>query len=113
MIVPIPYVLMGIGGLTAAVSIPLVMRWIPMNMLYGVRIKKAFVSDRNWYGINAYGGKLLLVYGLCLSAFGWITMDWAPPPTSLWSPVYLGIPLLIIFPIMKLIYNHVKKYPDR
>ena len=83
MIVPIPYVHCGIGLVTALLSVPLVLRKIPMNHAYGIRIRKAFVSESNWYEINAYGGKLLLVFGLFLLAFGWLGQDFAPPPTSI------------------------------
>src|SRR2546427_9177847 len=47
----------GVGLSTAGLAIPLVIRKVPMNRVYGVRIAKAFASDRDWYEINAYGGE--------------------------------------------------------
>ena len=64
MAIPIPYVHGGIGILTVLLSIPLILRIVPMNRVYGIRIRKAFISPHNWYAINAYGGKLLLAFGL-------------------------------------------------
>jgi hypothetical protein len=46
------------------VSIPLVMNKIKMNSFYGVRIPKAFLSEENWYKINAYGGKQLIIWSI-------------------------------------------------
>ncbi len=113
MIVPIPYVHCGIGLVTALLSIPLILRKVPMNHAYGIRIRKAFVSESNWYEINAYGGKLLLVFGLFLLAIGWLGQDFAPPPTSIWAPVFMVLPLLAIVPVIALIKAFAGSRPDR
>jgi len=112
-IVPIPCVHAGIGLLTVLVSIPLVLRMVPMNHLYGVRIPKAFFSRENWYEINAYGGKLLLGFGLFLLAVGWLGRDLAPPPTSLWAPVWLVVPLLALVPVIARVNAFARRLPDR
>lgn len=54
----------GMALLIISVSIPLVRRRIPMNSLYGVRIRKSFESDENWYAINEYGGKQLIIWSV-------------------------------------------------
>ncbi len=45
-----------------AISIPLLKRKIKMNYYYGFRVKKAFVSKENWYKINEYGAKHLIIW---------------------------------------------------
>ena len=60
------------GLVVAGVSIPLILRRIPMNGFYGVRIPKSFVSDENWYAINAYGGRFLALAGAIISVVGLI-----------------------------------------
>ena len=93
----------GFGILLTLMTLPLVLRKIPMNRAYGIRIAEAFASERHWYEINAYGGKLFLVFGILLTAFGLVFRDAAPPVTSLWSPVFIVGPLLLalvpVFPI--------------
>jgi uncharacterized membrane protein len=84
-----------------------------MNHMYGVRIRKAFASDRNWYEINAFGGRLLLGFGLFLVAFGWLGPGFAPAPASLWAPVYLVVPLLLLAPIIVAINAFARRLPDR
>lgn len=111
--VPIPAVHCGIGVATALVSTPLILRKVPMNHAYGVRCRAAFVSSRNWYELNAYGGKLLLAFGLFLVAFGFLTRHVAPPPSSLWAPLYMVAPLLVILPVLALIRAHARHLPDR
>ena len=111
MIVPIPYVHMGFGSLLALFSVPLILRRVPMNRLYGVRTAKAFASEANWYALNAYGGRLFLIFGLLLTVFGWALRDDAPPPTSPWAPVFLALPLLLLVPVLALIHRYGKGLP--
>jgi uncharacterized membrane protein len=110
-IVPIPYVQAGIGLATALVSLPLVMRQVPMNRFYGVRLPEAFASSRNWYEINAYGGRLLLAFGLFLIAFAYLGNGMAPSPTSPWAPVFLIIPLLVLVPVVGRIRAYARRLP--
>jgi apolipoprotein N-acyltransferase len=112
MIVPIPYVQCGIGLLLALLSIPLILRKIPLNRVYGIRIRKSLASQHNWYEINAYGGKLLFVLGLFLLAFGWVSRDLAPEPTSAWAPVFLIVPLLAFVPVFVLINAFARRLPE-
>jgi hypothetical protein len=102
----------GIGLLTTALAIPLVLRKVPMNRVYGVRVLKAFKSEDNWYEINAYGGRLFLAYGLLLTFFGIAARDLAPSPTSIWMAVFIVGPLLLIFPILVLINSYARRLPD-
>jgi len=64
-----PNVLFGLMNIVSAlliigISIPLVKKKIKMNSWYGVRIEKSFKSEENWYKINAYGGKELIVWSI-------------------------------------------------
>lgn len=52
------------------ISIPLVYRKVPMNRWYGFRLKKSFRSDEDWYAINAYGGKQMILWTPLLFASG-------------------------------------------
>lgn len=52
------------------VSLPLACRRVPMNRYYGVRTSLAYKSEKNWYDINAYGGKQLAVWSLVIVAVG-------------------------------------------
>ena len=54
MIVPIPYVHLAMGLVSSLLSIPLILRKVPMNRAYGFRLKKAFVSENNWYALNRH-----------------------------------------------------------
>jgi hypothetical protein len=100
-----------IGSVVVVLAVPLILRKVPMNSVYGVRIAKAFSSDRNWYEINAYGGKLLLGYGIFLIGYGVIGSSFAPEARSIWTLPYVIGPLLLAFPILALIVSYARRLP--
>lgn len=57
--------LYSIGGLfLAGLSVPLILRKIPPNGLYGFRIPATLNNPELWYKVNRYAGWRLLVVGL-------------------------------------------------
>lgn len=95
MAIPITYVHAGIGVLLAVLSLPLILGKVPMNRGYGIRIRKAYVSDSNWLAINRFGGVVMMILGLLLVVFSYVTATIAPSPRSILAPLYLVAPLLV------------------
>lgn len=60
----------GSAFLIIAVSVPLILGKIKMNHIYGIRVKKSFESEANWYAINAFGGKQLVIWSLPMILMG-------------------------------------------
>ncbi len=55
-----------IGGLLLIlISIPLILRKIPPNRIYGFRIRWTLEDPELWYSVNAYSAKWLVFVGLC------------------------------------------------
>jgi SdpI/YhfL family protein len=108
MIVPAVFFHCGFGLLLAAFSLPLVLRRVPMNRAYGIRIPEAFTSEAHWYDINAYGGRLFLGYGILLAALGFLARDLAPPAASLWSPVFIVGPILVALALLPFIRSYAR-----
>jgi len=48
------------GAVLAAVSVPLILRKIPPNPLYGFRVRQTLDDPQIWYPVNAYSGRWLL-----------------------------------------------------
>jgi uncharacterized BrkB/YihY/UPF0761 family membrane protein len=101
------------GLVMAALSVPLILRKVPMNRAYGIRTRKAFASESNWFAINAFGGRLFLGLGLFLVVFGYFGGGLAPGPTSPWAPAFLIVPLLGLVPVLVLINAFSRRLPDR
>jgi uncharacterized membrane protein len=47
--------------LIATVSIPLMLRLIPPNAVYGVRTRRTLSDTATWFAVNAFGGKALAI----------------------------------------------------
>lgn len=58
------------GVMISAVSVPLIRRKVRMNSWYGFRISEAFQSEKLWYDINAYGGRMYLYWGIAVIIAG-------------------------------------------
>ena len=55
--------------LLGALSVPLILRRIPPNGLYGFRVKATLENPELWYAVNAYAGWRLLAGGVsCVAA---------------------------------------------
>jgi uncharacterized membrane protein len=46
------------------VSVPLILRLIPPNRWYGIRVREAGASDTAWYLINQLGGLAMIIAGV-------------------------------------------------
>jgi uncharacterized membrane protein len=53
------------GLLLVLLSIPLILRKVPPNPIYGFRIRWTLEDPELWYSVNAYTGKWLVFVGLC------------------------------------------------
>ena len=56
------------GALLVALAIPLILRKIRPNALYGFRVAPVFDSDDIWYAANRYAGKWLAAAGAAILA---------------------------------------------
>jgi uncharacterized membrane protein len=60
----VEYVAPLLALITIAISIPLVLRKVPPNVIYGVRTRKTLSDPRIWYEANYRGGMALIVAGI-------------------------------------------------
>ena len=57
-----------LGPVLFLLSIPLVLRWVPRNYVFGFRIAATLRSDSVWYDANARFGRHALLLGLSMIA---------------------------------------------
>jgi uncharacterized membrane protein len=48
-------------------AIPLILRRVPPNPLYGLRIPATYKDDQVWYDANAATGRDMAIHGVCLT----------------------------------------------
>jgi uncharacterized membrane protein len=83
-----------IGIVLVVLSLPLVLRWIPPNHIYGFRIPATLRNRSLWYDVNARFGRHALMLGLVLVALEFVL----PPPLRI--PVLRAIALIGIAAII-------------
>jgi hypothetical protein len=92
------------GIILIFLSIPLYRKKIKMNKTYGFRLSKAFQSDENWFNINAYGAKQMIIWSIIMILFG-IAILFIPIPekpnivlalTLSVGPLILGVLIVTI-----------------
>lgn len=99
----------GFGALLAVSGIPLALRKVPMNRWYGVRLPESYASEERWYDINAYGGRLFVIYGIAVLLFGGFARDLAPAPTDPMSALFTIGPLLGAFIPIVMVVRYARR----
>ena len=83
-----------IGLLLIGISIPLKNGKVKMNHFYGVRLRRSYTSEKNWYLMNTYGGKQLLMWSAVLVITGMLIFL---------VPINGDVLLIVLFAFMPLI----------
>ena len=55
------------GAAIVLLSIPLILRRIPPNPLYGLRVPATYKDEQVWYDANAAAGRDMAVFGMALT----------------------------------------------
>ena len=86
-----------LGILFILFSIPLVSRRVPMNKIYGFRIRESYLSESHWYEINRYGGKQLIQWSSLLILIGivYFIFPMNEPPVEKLNYALFVAPILI------------------
>ena len=66
---PIHLILSGASLALVALAIPMVLRRVPPNPLYGLRVPATYADEWVWYEANAHSGRDLILLGVLLSIF--------------------------------------------
>jgi amino acid permease len=69
------WLIIGISNICVAIfcivtSIPLLNGRIKRNRWYGIRIRKAFVSEENWKKVNEYGARAIIRWSVLVLIMG-------------------------------------------
>ena len=81
-------------------SIPLYLKRIPINRIYGFRTKKTRSSQEIWYAANCYAAKQMLLFGtlhliISVGALFCTHLDWFRIEVFYFFPYLYLIPLLL------------------
>lgn len=97
-----PIIFLLIGLLIFILSLPLIYRKIPMNSLYGFRIKAAFESEQRWYDINAYAGRQMAIWSLLIIIVG--VIGFFVPNEHEKTYMFISVAAMLLAVIMPLLF---------
>lgn len=80
------------------VALPLALRKVPRNVVYGYRTRATMANDEIWFEANAHFGRGLIVGSLCGAFVGYLIYRFQPFAPSVFLPVsvlVLVVPSLV------------------
>ena len=98
-----------LGALFTILLIPLLLGKVKMNHIYGIPLTESYKSDENWYKINKFAARRLILWSLTLIVLGVIILVFAPINNYI---LFIGAIILpgALFAIPMLdIYGYAKK----
>lgn len=90
--------ILGCALLFALLAVPLILRRVPRNLVYGFRTRSTLSDDSIWYAANAHFGRGLLIASIATAIAIWILyrVDGLAPALFLKaSIVALVVPLFV------------------
>ncbi len=90
-----------VGVLIIAVCIPLLKNKIRMNRWYGMRFRKSFESNENWYKINRYGANRIILWSVIIIVIGILTFFLPVDSRRSLRLVIACVPLILIIPAIE------------
>jgi hypothetical protein len=101
-----------IGLLLMAISVPLKNGKVAMNHFYGVRLRKSYSSDKNWYLLNNYGGRQIFLWSLVLAVIGVVTFFVPFNGDMVLILIFAFMPLIVLFIPALLIVRYSRTLND-
>ena len=94
LIIGVSWILAGL--LCIALAVPLAMRRVRRNSLYGMRFPQSYASEDAWLAINQYGGRRMLLVSPLLIAVGVVSL-FLPLQTDFGFAIVIAfVPLIFI-----------------
>ena len=79
--------ILAVSALLIVIAIPLALRCIPRNIIYGFRTRTTMANDVTWHEANAYFGRALVISALCGAALGYVIHLLQPFSPAVFLPV--------------------------
>jgi hypothetical protein len=101
-----------VGVILLAISIPVMKGKVGMNHVVGVRLRKSFTSEKNWYLMNAYGGRQLSIWSVVLIVLGVVTFFIPFGGRELFILLFAFAPLIVLMIPVFLIVRYSRTLSD-
>ncbi len=85
------FTILALSALLALIAVPLALRKVRRNVLYGYRTRATLASDDVWYEANASFGKRLIAACLVGAGAAWALYVLQPFPPDVFLPVSIVV----------------------
>lgn len=96
------------GAVIIAVCLPLLRGNIKPNALYGVRMAKSFESDENWFKMNCYGAKQMMLGAAIMMLCGIVAFFLPMQGNDTLAAIAAVVPMLLMLIPAFQIYRYSK-----
>lgn len=101
-----------LGGFVFALCLPVMLGRVPMNRYYGIRVPQSYRSDGDWYAINRYGGRQMLIYAVLVAGVGVGILFVPLRPGRVWFWAIVLAPLFLLVPPLVSIVRFARHLPE-
>lgn len=98
------------AALIIALAVPLALRKVPPNPLYGARFRASMASADAWYAINRYAGVRMIAWACPMLALGVALLVAAPPLTPAIATTLGFAPLAFVLIPVAQTFRFGKRY---
>jgi uncharacterized membrane protein len=85
------FTILGCSGLLFLIAIPLALRMVPRNVIYGFRTRTTLSDDAIWFEANAHFGRRLLIASLCGALAACLIYCFQPFSPQIYLPISLVV----------------------
>ena len=85
------FTILGCSILLVLIAIPLALRMVPRNVMYGFRTRTTLTDDAIWFEANAHFGRRLVVASLCGALAAYLIYRFQPFSPQTFLPVSLVV----------------------
>lgn len=104
------YIILGL--FLMSISIPLKNGKVAMNHVFGVRLRKSFTSERNWYLMNTYGGRQLMTWSSVIVVLGAAALFFPLEGNEAFIALFAFMPIMVLLIPIYLIIRYSRTLAD-
>ena len=107
----LPAVITACGLFMFIIGLPLWLRMVPMNTLYGVRLTSTMVADEHWYDANAFAGRKITEWSLSVLTAGMTGFYQLPRHQDDYPWAALALVLTAVAAILVSVWSWLRHHP--
>lgn len=98
-----------LGPILMVLSIPLILRWVPQNPIYGFRVPATCKNKSVWYDANALAGRHMFLLGVALVVLDYV-LPFGPWARSMRHDIFWGISIVGLLAVVAIDWRTANRW---